>query len=193
MIDDDLELARLLAPSTFSLDECRARSRKARTPEELHLILIGEECVKRARAERNRLPGSAAERNLLAEQSQKGKQAAERLRASANERRDLRKSWARSSLGSAGSAAEWCLKSLVSSSCSPAGDKKQSKPQLELKSVKSFNINERYSMVSVRSTASSVDAPMPRTKSNRKSGAPVPRSSTVPVASKSTPATTFAD
>lgn len=179
MIDDDSELAQLLAPSTFSLDECRARSREARTPEELNLILIGEECVKRARAERNTLPGSAAEPNLLAAQSQKGKQAAERLRASADERKDLRKSWARSSLGSAGSAAEWYLKSLLSSACSPVGDKKQNKPQVDLKSVKSFN--ERYSMISVRSTASSIDAPLPRTKRNRKSGASIPRSSPVPV------------
>ena len=194
MTADDLELAQLLAPSTFSLDECRARSREARTPEELKLILIGEECVKKARAKRNRFPKSAADPSSLALRIQQGKQAAERLRASASEHKNLRKLWERSSSGSAGSAADWCLKSLASPNCSPVGDKKQNKPQLVSKSVKSFN--ERYSMISVRSTASSVDAPVQNSERVKQSGAYVPTSSPGtlrPVASKSTPATTFVD
>ena len=194
MIDDDVELAQLLAPSTFSLDECRARSREARTPEELNLILIGEECVKRARAKRNTLPRSAAESSSLASRIQEGKQAAERLRASAGERKDLRQSWARSSLASAGSAADWCLKSLVGPDCSSAVDRKQNKPRLDLKSVESFN--ERYSMISARSTTNSVDASLPRKARNKKSKASVPRSSPetlVPGASRSTPTTTSVD
>ena len=194
MTDDDLELAQLLAPSTFSLDKCRARSRAARTSEELKFILIGEECVKKALAKRNRLPRSSAEPSSLASQIQQGKQAAERLRASADERKDLRKSWARSSFASAGSAADWCLKSIASPDCSPVADKKQNKPRLDLKSVKSCN--ERYSMVSVRSTASSSDAPVPKKERSQKSGASthtISSGTSVPIANKSTCATTFVD
>ena len=182
MTDDDVELAQLLAPSTFSLDECRARSRKARTTEQLKFILRGEKRVMEARTKRVECPRPAAEPSSLPPQPvkaaasaphgpctwtaeekakiQKGKEAAERMRASADMRRDLRKSWARSSSASAAplAAAGWCSKGLAND-CISVGANKQSQPRLDLTSPKSFN--ERYSMNSARSMASSVDASVP--------------------------------
>lgn len=194
MIEDDAELKELLAPSTFSLEECRARSREARSPEELSLLLIGEKRVKEARAKRARLGRPALEPSLLQAQIQKGKEAAERLRATADERRDLRKSWARASLGSSGSAAEWYLRSLTCSDRSPAGAQEQGQPRLDLKSIKSFN--KRYSMNSARSSASSVCALVPSQKKTESLAPSAPSSSqctSVPIASMSTLASTLVD
>ena len=194
MTGDDVELVKLLAPSTFSLEQCRARSREARSPEELSLLLIGEKRVKEALAKRARLGKPSAEPSLLQARIQKGKEAAERLRATADERRDLRKSWARSSLGSAESAAEWYLRSLTMSDQSPAGAQQQSQPRLDLKSIKSFN--KRYSMNSARSTASSVCALVPSQKKTEDLAPSVPSSSqctALPISNMSTVATTSID
>lgn len=187
MIGDDAELVELLAPSTFSLEECRTRSRETRSPEELSLLLIGEKRVKEALAKRARLGRPAAEPSSLQARIQKGKEAAERLRATADERRDLRKSWARSSLGSTESAAEWYLRSLTMSDQSPANALEQSQPRLDLKSIKSFN--KRYSMNSARSTASSVSELVPSKEKTETMTASVPISSqcpAVPIASMGT-------
>lgn len=163
MTNDDTELAQLLAPSTFSLDECRARSRAARTPEELQLILLGEKRVMEAQAKRAKAAGSApcGHSTWTPEEKakiQRGKEAAERMRASADTRRDLRMSWARSSLGSADSASGWCFANLASPRCTPVSAKKPRQQKLDFKLLKS--VNERYSMNSARSAASSTDALM---------------------------------
>ncbi len=50
----DEELAQLLTPSTFSLEECRAKSRAARTDRERERILLGERLVMQARAARTK-------------------------------------------------------------------------------------------------------------------------------------------
>ena len=51
-LEIDEELAELLKPSSFSLAECRAKSRATRTKGELKLILDGEKAVMEARAAR---------------------------------------------------------------------------------------------------------------------------------------------
>lgn len=161
MTDDDTELAQLLAPSTFSLEECRARSRAARTPEELKLILLGEKRVMEARAKRIKAAASSPRGHYTwtteeKAKIQKGREAAERMRASADSRRELRMSWARSSLATTESAAGWSFKNLATSAGIPTGAKKPSQPKLDLQLLGS--VNKRYSMNSARSTASSIDA-----------------------------------
>ena len=114
----DEELAELLKPSSFSLAECRAKSRAARTKRELKLILDGEKAVMEARAARLRnqsdlanSPGpsgatsqesetsSAATQACMQEWTaveqariRKGKKAAHKMQADAALRRSLRDS-----------------------------------------------------------------------------------------------------
>ncbi|KAL3141505.1 hypothetical protein ABBQ32_005066 [Trebouxia sp. C0010 RCD-2024] len=164
MTNYDTELAQLLAPSTFTVDECRARSRAARTPEELQLILLGEKRVMEAQAKRARAAASASREHPIwtteeKAKIQRGKEAAERMRASADTRKNPRMSWARSSLASAESAGSWCFAKPASPNCIPVGAKKPRQQKLDLKLLKS--INERYSMNSARSMASSIDASTP--------------------------------
>ena len=171
----DKELADLLAPSTFSIEECRARSRAARTPAELKRILLGEKRVLEARAERARLAKAAAALDCSsgkpstpaqaaghckwtpAEMAriEKGKEAAQKLRAKADVRASLRDSWTRSSIGSdAGSASGWCFQSLVRKS-QPRPRKSHLMLSMDFSSIRSFS--ERYSLDSARSMASSAD------------------------------------
>ena len=183
MSNEDQELAELLAPSTFSLEECRARSRAARTPEELSRILRGEKRVMEARAERIKLhhaasptmsclassshpaeaaaaaPATTQHTWSLIEQAKikRGKEAAHRLRASADVRSSLRDSWARSSVASdAGSAAGWYFKSLA---CKSMGAGKQGQLRLDFSTLRRYS--ERYSINSARSTLSSIDIAAP--------------------------------
>ena len=66
MVEVDQELAQLLSPSTFSLAECRAKSRAARTERDLKRILLGEKLVMESRHNRARakLESEASESNL---------------------------------------------------------------------------------------------------------------------------------
>lgn len=177
----DEELAQLLLPSTFSLEECRAKSRASRTKRELQCILLGEKLVKEAQAARAKaltdsetacqrlgphhstkqaaepIPAaSPPQRSWTAEEKAKleqGKQAACQLRAGAAMRKSLRDSWARSSVASeARSSASWAFRKSIS------------KPvdhnchfNLDFASLR--QLTERYDMATVdsaRSLASSV-------------------------------------
>ena len=176
MSDIDEELAQLLHALTFSMEECRAKSRAARTPHELECILRGEKKVKEARAERLKVSKAVATNlSTLANASgaahtvsptghsvrskkdiariEKGREAAQMLRASAHLRFSLRDSWARSSVASeAGSAASFSF----SSNARKTRDAKQIKQvKLDLSSLRNFTA--RYNMDSARSMASSVD------------------------------------
>ncbi|KAL0038302.1 hypothetical protein WJX77_001356 [Trebouxia sp. C0004] len=181
MVEVDEELAQLLSPSTFSLAECRAKSRAARTERDLKRILLGERLVMESRQNRFRAkfeseapksisdlgtstsqadePTSAAPqpiRNWTAQEAAKieqGKKTAHKLRADAAMRKSFRNSWARSSAASeARSSAGWSFGKIANKTPDP-----QCQFTLDFSSLR--QLTERYDLAmvdSARSMASSV-------------------------------------
>ena len=181
MVEVDQELAQLLSPSTFSLAECRAKSRAARTERDLKRILLGEKLVMESRHNRARAkleseasesnldlgtstsqaaePTSAAPqpiRNWTAQEAVKieqGKKTANKLRADAAMRKSIRSSWARSSAASeAKSSAGW-------SSGKIANKLPEHQPQFKLDFSSLRQLTERYDLAmmdSARSMTTSV-------------------------------------
>ncbi len=181
MVEVDEELAQLLSPSTFSLAECRAKSRAARTERDLKRILLGEKLVMESRQNRVRAkleaeaskckldsgtstsqadePTSAAPqpiRNRTAQEAAKieqGKKTAHKLRADAAMRKSFRSSWARSSAASeAKSSAGWSFGKIANKL-----PEHQSQFKLDFSSLR--QLTERYDLAmidSARSMASSV-------------------------------------
>ncbi len=182
MVEVDEELAQLLSPSTFSLAECRAKSRAARTERDLERILLGEKLVMESRQNRvktkleSEAPKStldsettstsqAAEpttavpqptRNWTAQEAAKieqGKKTANKLRADAAMRKSFRSSWARSSAASeAKSSAGWSFGKI-------ANKLPEHQPQFKLDFSSLRQLTERYDLAmmdSARSMATSV-------------------------------------
>ncbi|DBA86460.1 TPA: hypothetical protein ACH3X2_005443 [Trebouxia sp. C0005] len=181
MAEVDEELAQLLSPSTFSLAECRAKSRAARTERDLKRILLGEKLVMESRQNRVRAkleleahkgmldsgtstsqadePTSAAPqpiRNWTAQEAAKieqGKKTAHKLLADAAMRKSFRSSWARSSAASeAKSSAGWSFGKI-------ANKLPEHRCQLKLDVSSLRQLTERYDLAmidSARSMASSV-------------------------------------
>ncbi len=181
MVEVDEELAQLLSPSTFSLAECRAKSRAARTERDLNRILLGEKLVMESRQNRVRAkleseapkshldsetstseaaePTSAAPqpiRNWTAQEAAKieqGKKTANKLRADAAMRKAFRSSWARSSAASeAKSSAGWSFGKIPNKL-----PEHQCQFKLNFSSLR--QLTERYDLAmmdSARSMASSV-------------------------------------
>ena len=181
MVEVDQELAQLLSPSTFSLAECRAKSRAARTERALKRFLLGEKLVMESRHNRARAkleseacessldlgistsqaaePTSAAPqpiRNWTAQEAAKieqGKKTANKLRADAAMRKSIRSSWARSSAASeAKSSAGWSFGKI-------ANKLPEHQPQFKLDFSSLRQLTERYDLAmmdSARSMASSV-------------------------------------
>jgi hypothetical protein len=181
MVEVDEELAQLLSPSTFSLAECRAKSRAARTERDLKRILLGEKIVMESRQNRVRAkleseapkcnldsgtstsqaaePTSTAPqpmRNWTAQEAAKieqGKKTAHKLRADAAIRKSFRSSWARSSAASeARSSAGWSFGKIANKS-----SEHQCQFKLDFSSLR--QLTERYDLAmidSARSMASSV-------------------------------------
>lgn len=179
MVDE--ELAQLLSPSTFSLAECRAKSRAARTERDLARILLGEKLVMESTQNRVRAkleseapkynidsgtstpqadePTSAAPqpiRNWTAQEAAKieqGKKRAHKLRADAAMRKSFRSSWARSSAASeARSSAGWSVGKIANKL-----PEHQCQFKLDFSSLR--QLTERYDLAmidSARSMASSV-------------------------------------
>ena len=181
MVEVDEELAQLLSPSTFSLAECRAKSRAARTERDLKRILLGEKLVMESRQNRVRAkleakapkcntdlgtstseadePTSAAPqpiRNWTAQEAaeiEQGKKTALKLRADAAMRKSFRSSWARSSAASeAKSSAAWSFGQIANKL-----PEHQHQFKLDFSSLR--QLTERYDLAmmdSARSMASSV-------------------------------------
>jgi len=181
MVEVDQELAQLLSPSTFSLAECRAKSRAARTERDLERILLGEKLVMESRQNRVKAklesgapksnpdsetstsqaaePTTAAPqpiRNWTAQEAAKieqGKKTANKLRADAAMRKSFRSSWARSSTASeAKSSAGWSFGKI-------ANKLPEHQPQFKLDFSSLRQLTERYDLAmmdSARSMTTSV-------------------------------------
>ena len=183
MVDIDEELAELLKPITFSLEECRAKSRAARTESERSSILLGERLVKQSQAERAKkqlqtgpercptlLPSTSqatgasaaayhiGKPNWTAEERAniaEGKRAAQRMLAEAATRKSVRKSKTRKAKTEARSSAKFLFGTAARNSLGP---EYHCNPKMSFTSIK--QLPERYDMTtldSARSMVSSMD------------------------------------
>lgn len=180
MVELDEELVELLKPITFSLEECRAKSRAARTESERSSILLGERLVKQSQAERAKkqlqtgpercptlLPSTSqatdasaaayhiGKPNWTAEERAnfaEGKRAAQRMLAEAATRKSVRKSRAKTE---ARSSAKFLFGTAARNSLGP---EYHCNPKMSFTSIK--QLPERYDVTtldSARSMVSSMD------------------------------------